>query len=563
MMTARGPLQRLLNFYRMPVVDDADLRARLRIFFSIFYVLIIPLPFYLILLIFDDEPLARKLTLFGFTLAFFVFMNAMVWLAHRGRVQLAVAILLGYIWLSLAAQLLIGHVDLRAPNYSWFLILIIIAGLLIGNWGTAVYVVLSIALLTVLLGLQLTETWQFNMVTPVFGYVMHSISYIVGGVFVGVAVREGRIALKRARRSEARWRALVENAPDDIIQLNTDLTIAYINKADATPARADLVGRRFLDVLPAEYHATVAHILYNSLQTGKADAVQVQTSTFAASDAPRWYTLTASPISADDTVMSMVVQLHDVTSAKIAEQSTRDLELAQARNAALETAMDELSHDLKTPLATLMTSVYLLRRQVDPSEEIPRFDTINRHVENLSQMVNDLLTMARLEQIDRTLFEAVDASVLLAQVGDEMRQLATDRQVALRTEATDAARVFGIESELMRALRNLVDNALYYTPHGGDVWLRVFAEGDTVVIEVQDNGVGIGSKELPRVFDTYFRTKQSEQMRANGSGLGLAIVQKVVDLHDGRIDVESQPGHGTQFRIQLPKLDDTEQPQPA
>ena len=114
--------------------------------------------------------------------------------------------------------------------------------------------------------------------------------------------------------------------------------------------------------------------------------------------------------------------------------------------------------------------------------------------------------------------------------------------------------VLGDEDELYRALGNLVENAVNYTLSEGSVTVQSFTRDSLVVTEISDTGIGISGQELPHIFERFFRAEEARHVVSNGTGLGLAIVKRIVDIHNGTIEVESTPGVGTTFRVCLPSI---------
>jgi two-component system phosphate regulon sensor histidine kinase PhoR len=121
----------------------------------------------------------------------------------------------------------------------------------------------------------------------------------------------------------------------------------------------------------------------------------------------------------------------------------------------------------------------------------------------------------------------------------------------------------GDADELERAFLNLIENAINYTPYGGRIAVRALLEGRMVHVEVQDTGIGIAPKDQVLVFERFFRTSAGKQTHQNGTGLGLAIVKRIVEMHGGKIELESTPGEGSVFHLYLPMVssaDDETQP---
>jgi two-component system phosphate regulon sensor histidine kinase PhoR len=112
--------------------------------------------------------------------------------------------------------------------------------------------------------------------------------------------------------------------------------------------------------------------------------------------------------------------------------------------------------------------------------------------------------------------------------------------------------------EFRRALVNLVENAVHYTLEGGAITVRTWANGSRIHIDIQDTGIGIGEADLPHIFESFYRADKARAMDTGGTGLGLAIVKRIIEMHNGTITVESAPGAGSTFHIELPAVQSSE-----
>jgi two-component system phosphate regulon sensor histidine kinase PhoR len=174
----------------------------------------------------------------------------------------------------------------------------------------------------------------------------------------------------------------------------------------------------------------------------------------------------------------------------------------------------------------------------------------------LSEIVSDLLTLARAEsRSSAAVLESIDVcdtvrtSLAANAPGAAARQIAIDTVIAPRPVQIRA------EAELLRqVVDNLLTNAIRYTPIGGQVTVRVYANGPSAVLEVEDTGIGIPAEMQARIFERFFRIDRARSRELGGTGLGLAIVRHVVEAHGGTIAVESEPGCGALFRVALPLL---------
>ena len=216
----------------------------------------------------------------------------------------------------------------------------------------------------------------------------------------------------------------------------------------------------------------------------------------------------------------------------------------------------QLSHDLKTPLATLQGYIesLLLRWDRLPAAERQGFlRAALGFSQRLGEMVTDLFELARLDTSDAPLrAEPFPLDELVQDVCQKLAPSAAEAGVRLHSDG-DGAGCF-VEADIgliERALTNLLDNAIKFTPAGGQVTVAVARAGGQVLTTVADTGIGIQPEDLPHIFDRFYRG-ETGATGAGGTGLGLAIVQRVAELHGGSVTVASMPGVGAEFRLALP-----------
>jgi signal transduction histidine kinase len=216
--------------------------------------------------------------------------------------------------------------------------------------------------------------------------------------------------------------------------------------------------------------------------------------------------------------------------------------------------VSSVSHELRTPLTSIKGYVEsLLEEEPGPLNEEQReeLEIVYRNATRLQDLVNDLLTLSRLEsgRIQMNM-RPVEVGGLLRDTCEELRPTARDGGLEVRVEPTDELVVEADELRLHQAVGNLLGNAIKFSDGGGDVIVRAFSSDGTAVIEVSDRGVGIPDDELSRLPERFYRA--STAGAAQGTGLGLAITQEIVDAHGGRMEIDSQVGVGSTFRISLP-----------
>ena len=233
------------------------------------------------------------------------------------------------------------------------------------------------------------------------------------------------------------------------------------------------------------------------------------------------------------------------------------LSIERERVAALKRFIQDASHDIRTPLTTMVTRLYLLRRQLDvapgtkPDENLSILET---QTKRLQRLLDDMLQMSRLDDTSALLKPVPSDLNTLAQiVYDELKSQAIEKRVKTTFEpASDLPSVYIDPEEFGRALRAIASNAINFTPSGGSVQLRTYLQETSVVFAVHDTGVGIAHTEIPKIFERFYRVDQSRSSSNGGTGMGLAIAKRLVELHAGAIEVNSVPGQGSVFRIILP-----------
>lgn len=239
-----------------------------------------------------------------------------------------------------------------------------------------------------------------------------------------------------------------------------------------------------------------------------------------------------------------LVTLHDITASAKAEQMRVDF-IANA------------SHELRTPLSSLIGFVETLQGPAKgDAEATQRFlRIVHEQALRMSRLVEDLMSLSRIELDEHTAprgHVAVAALCRSALASFEIK--AADREIALHLGvAEDVGFIDGDADQLQQVLQNLIDNAIKYGRPGGSVTLSAQRnEGETVTIQVADDGIGIARTHLPRLTERFYRVDPARSKQVGGTGLGLAIVKHVVNRHRGRLNIASTSGKGTEIALVLP-----------
>jgi signal transduction histidine kinase len=240
-----------------------------------------------------------------------------------------------------------------------------------------------------------------------------------------------------------------------------------------------------------------------------------------------------------------------------AEQAQQLLKYQNQQLVELDKLKDEfvssISHELRTPLTSISGYVELLLEEEESAEKRGHLAIIDRNSDRLLALVSDLLFAARLQygrlELER---ESVDLRELVMQSVDSARPRAAAAAVELHVDVVEVPPVLGEPDRLAQLLDNLVSNAIKFTPGGGRVSVSLSANDGTVCMQVSDTGIGITDAERQRLFERFFRSQSALEAQIQGTGLGLYISKAIVEAHGGRIGVESEPGAGTTFVVELP-----------
>lgn len=212
----------------------------------------------------------------------------------------------------------------------------------------------------------------------------------------------------------------------------------------------------------------------------------------------------------------------------------------------------DAAHELRSPVARLrMAADVALSNSEAPEASRAAFEDIIHQADGLTSLANRLLFLAQEGAGQKTAtMQAMDAAELLSEATSLYVAVVEDKGLTLKSSEVKDATIRGDRQRLLRAIGNLVENAIQYTAPGGTITLAGHIHGDAYTFAVSDTGCGIPSKDLPHAFDRFYRADTSRQ--AGGAGLGLSIVKTIAGAHGGNVTVESQPGLGSTFRLTIP-----------
>ena len=364
-------------------------------------------------------------------------------------------------------------------------------------------------------------------------------------------MREARALAEERERNllelaneKSRTQTIIQCMGDGLLVTNRDRQVVFCNPA----------GRRLLRIkkpLPAG-EALVQVLQYPELMDLVEEAMTLTDGQQMASQE------LLPPTPQGPTLMANCAPVKDERGQTIGTVTViRDISELKELDKAKSTFVSMVAHELRAPLAAVegYLDVILDGPGVDDPKKVQKILERSRNrTRSLLALIDDLLAISRM-QTGRMAKEKekLSASPLLKEVGELIRGEAFSRQIDLEMDlAGDLPLVSANREDLTRVFTNLLDNAIKYNRRGGRVLIRAKKDEGFVDIEIQDTGIGIAKKDLDHIFDEFYRVKTKETQTIAGTGLGLAIAKKIIEAHNGQIEVESKPHQGSTFRVLLP-----------
>jgi two-component system sensor histidine kinase/response regulator len=245
------------------------------------------------------------------------------------------------------------------------------------------------------------------------------------------------------------------------------------------------------------------------------------------------------------------------TGLQTRRQALQSAAVQRRKEETKELLISIVSHQLRSPLTAVQAYLDLILGDfaTEPDEQQRILKQANKRIQSLLEMINDWLKMAEIDGVGlEKKFESLNLAAILLETVDFMQPLAKAKELTLRLELShDLLPVRGDKQILREVFTNLIDNGIKYNRGGGEVTVTARENGERLLIDVADTGIGISETDIPFVFDEFFRAKSEETREIAGTGLGLAIVKRMVEAHSGSIDVTSHPGKGSVFTVTLPR----------
>jgi len=280
-------------------------------------------------------------------------------------------------------------------------------------------------------------------------------------------------------------------------------------------------------------------VLQNVVNKGNKSTITIQTKL----EEPKIVKIDVALLKIDGLTVGAVMLMQDITELHKLEQMRSDF----AAN---------VSHELKTPLTSIKGFVEtLLEGAVEDSGTAKRFlEIIRIETDRLSRLINDILSLSEIElKKGNTFSKRINISAILIDTIEMMKSHARAKEISLgHYFANDEVWLNANTDRIKQMAINLIDNAIKYTPQGGSITVLLENPGDRIILRVKDTGIGIAKEHIPRIFERFYRVDKGRSRTMGGTGLGLAIVKHIVKSLNGHIEVNSDPGKGTEFVIHIP-----------
>lgn len=573
-----GSLTLLVRWLTPPVFPDEEQTRLANLLHWILLALLVVNVFDMaILLIFAPETLPT----FWINGVFLAFTLISFWMMRSGKVRGGGFVVCMTFWALLVGYLAVSG-GVTSPAFGLFAVIIIVSAVLLGVRGALGFGLLCIGSAAVLYwfgnngwltSIEQAPTPERLFATQITIFFILMLLMAISGRSVWAALTrartgertlaernrqlQGEIAQRqRVQQEQARLVAILETTSDLVGIADTQTKLLYLNHA----------GRRLVGMaddadvtatVVANYHpAPSAELILNeAIPTAIRDGTwsgETVLLTRGGGEIPVSQVIIAHR-GVDGNVEYLSTIMRDISERKQAEQQRLKLALEQEQHAAFKEFLGTISHDLKTPMTIINTSLDLLKRLDDPQRRDEKIRNIQGEITLLQKYIEDLMLLTRLDRVPDLTFDALDLNALLSEVQMHVTPAAEEKGIDLHFSLdVQLPPILADQRDIYRAMTNLIENAIHYTTAGGSVSVTTRSDEADVIVDVADTGIGIDPTEVAHVFERFYRSKHAQQMRSGGTGLGLAIIKRIVEVHAGKIEVESTLGVGTTFRVRLP-----------
>lgn len=344
--------------------------------------------------------------------------------------------------------------------------------------------------------------------------------------------------IKKVEVKNQQLKAILESMVEGIIVTDKSGHIISLNptvKKIFNISDPDIEGRLFLEIIR---NNDIADIINYVLKNGQFKSCQLS----LVWPVQRYLQINAAPIFEKDSISGCLLVIHDITEIRRLEAMRRDF-------------VANISHELKTPLTSIKGFVEtLLEGALEDKENSRHFlQIIQGHANRLDNLVNDLLDLSHLESQEIKLEkEKVNLKVLADDILASFRSQFKKKSIQVSNELNNDVFIIVDKDKISQVLTNFIDNAIKFNRENGSIKIYSQKQEDKIKIVVEDSGIGIPAKDIPRIFERFYRVDKARSRELGGTGLGLSIVKHIIELHNGNVGVESTEGFGSKFYFYLP-----------
>lgn len=353
------------------------------------------------------------------------------------------------------------------------------------------------------------------------------------------ALEDTKEKLNDLERKYNSTQAIFESMVEGVITVDKDTRIVSLNPSAERIfkiLKKNAEGKFFLEAIP---NNDIAEIINKVLETAKPLSREV----VLVWPLSKTFQINASPIFDEKIISGCLLVIHDITEIRRLENMRRDF-------------VANVSHELKTPLTSIKGFVEtLLEGALEDKENSRHFlQIIQNHANRLDSLVNDLLDLSYLESKEISLEKKeVNIKNLADDILASFKSQLKKKSIVVKNDVSSDLTIRVDRDKLGRVLTNLIDNAIKFNREDGTIKIYTQDLGEKIKIFVEDSGVGIPPKDLPRIFERFYRVDKTRSRELGGTGLGLSIVKHSVELHGGSVGVESTEGLGSKFWFTFPK----------
>ena len=338
---------------------------------------------------------------------------------------------------------------------------------------------------------------------------------------------EIRFQMATLKHKQNEFEQITDNMNEALVLLDASGRIVSINPAARALFGTDIscIGE---DLLSIDRKQNMRHALETANAEGKAN--------FRSNKNGRDYQFDLSRIDSDGKNHGMVILAFDITEQLNSEKHRREF-----------TA--NVSHELKTPLQSIIGSAELMENGIVKPEDMPRFTGhIRKEASRLVSLIDDIIRLSQLDEGSEMPREDVQLKALATEVCESLADAAGQKNISFDVSGEEAV-INGVRSLLYEVVYNLCDNAVKYNKEGGAVKVSLSKEAGSVKLSVSDEGIGIPPEHQEKIFERFYRVDKSHSKQSGGTGLGLSIVKHAVAYHGGKISLESQPNLGSTVTV--------------